>query len=249
MPSRPLIRLRPAAYDHGDPTRGGWPIVALVVTLVASNVMSNGVLPDWLYVPWNLAATGVVVLIALRWDRCTLAHLGLTKEEAKSGLRWGGSIALVIIVGMTLFALLPWTSQAYEDSRADVSGWVVAYRALIAIPFGTVLFEEVSFRGVLPGLVDHHRSHRFAVITSALLFGLWHVLPSLTLSESNDALSDELPGILGQLVGIGGGVVFTAFVGFLFMWIRDRSGSVVAPALVHIATNSTGFVLAWFIQS
>jgi membrane protease YdiL (CAAX protease family) len=244
-----MIHLRPAAYDHGDSTRGGWPVFALIGTLVASNVMANGVLPDWAYVPWNLAATVVVILIALRWDRCTLAHLGLTKEEAKSGLVWGGSLALVIVVGMTLFAVMPWSSQAYEDSRAEVSGWVVAYRALIAIPLGTVLFEEVSFRGVLPALVDHHRSHRFAVLVSAGLFGLWHVLPSLTLSESNDALSDELPGVLGQLVGIGGGVIFTAFVGLMFMWLRDRSGSVLAPALVHIATNSTGFVLAWFIQS
>ena len=249
MPTRPLISFRPAAYDHGDPTRGGWPVFALIATLAISNVMANGVIPDWLYVPWNLAATLVVVRIALRWDRCTMAHLGLTKEEAKSGLAWGGAIALVIIVGMTVAAFLPFTSQAYEDTRASVSGWVVAYRAFIAIPFGTVLFEEVSFRGVLPAMVDHHRSHRFAVITSAGLFGLWHVLPSLTLSESNDAISEELPGWIGQVVGIGGGVIFTAVVGLVFMWLRDKSGSVLAPALVHIATNSTGFVLAWLIQS
>jgi membrane protease YdiL (CAAX protease family) len=64
--------------------------------------------------------------------------------------------------------------------------------AFIVVPLGTVLLEEVAFRGVLLGLVRRHRSATWASITSSVLFGLWHILPSLRLNHANQAIGAAL---------------------------------------------------------
>jgi membrane protease YdiL (CAAX protease family) len=50
------------------------------------------------------------------------------------------------------------------------------------------------------------------------------------------------------IAAIAAGVVGTAVAGMVLSWLRNRSGSLAAPAMVHIASNSIGFVLAWFVQ-
>lgn len=35
--------------------------------------------------------------------------------------------------------------------------------------------------------------------------------------------------------------------GLAFIWLRHRSGSLIAPALLHVATNSFPFAMAWFL--
>ena len=52
----------------------------------------------------------------------------------------------------------------------------MAYESLARIPVGTAVFEEVAFRGVLPGLIARTTTEPAAVGLSSLLFGLWHVL-------------------------------------------------------------------------
>ena len=50
------------------------------------------------------------------------------------------------------------------------------------------------------------------------------------------------PGILArQVVGT---VVFTALAGAVFAVLRDQSGSLVAPFLLHWATNGLGILAA-----
>jgi uncharacterized protein len=57
--------------------------------------------------------------------------------------------------------------------------------AFVLIPIGTVLLEEVAFRGVLWGLLPTARGTAVATIGSSVLFSLWHVLPSLGLDSDN----------------------------------------------------------------
>ncbi|HTO00867.1 MAG TPA: CPBP family glutamic-type intramembrane protease, partial [Microthrixaceae bacterium] len=37
----------------------------------------------------------------------------------------------------------------------------------------------------------------------------------------------------------------TALFGAILVWLRRKSGSLVAPALAHLATNSVTFAVAW----
>lgn len=229
------------------------PLVAVLGTLAVSNVMANQVLPDWAYIPWNCSVAAALVVIAVKADGASRDDLGLAARRLPDGLRWGG-VASAGLLGVYLVGLaLPWTRDLFNDDRADVGVGALLWRTLVAIPLGTVLMEEIAFRGVLPAMFRRRTAHHAngalrADIYAALLFGVWHVLPSLDLTDSNQALGDLLPGPLGAIAVIGAGVVGTAVAGMGLSWMRNRSGSLAAPAMLHISSNSIGYVLAWFVQ-
>ena len=81
----------------------------------------------------------------------------------------------------------------YRIGNADVAQmlWVV----LVQIPLGTVVLEEVAFRGVLPALMGSSpaiRWRRGPVLGASILFGLWHILPSIGIDNANAAVGDTL---------------------------------------------------------
>jgi tRNA pseudouridine32 synthase/23S rRNA pseudouridine746 synthase len=79
---------------------------------------------------------------------------------------------------------------------------------------------------------------RTSVLVSSLLFGLWHVTSSLGLASGNDAVAEAGgSGAAGQVLGVVASVVATTLAGVVLCWFRLRSGSLVAPVLVHWAVN------------
>ena len=226
---------------------------AVLGTLVVSNVMANQVLPSWAYIPWNCSVAVVLVALAVRGDGCSSDELGLAARRLPDGLRWGAAVSAGLLAIYLVGLALPFTRDLFNDDRADVGVGALLWRTLVAIPLGTVLMEEIAFRGVLPAMFRHRTTAHpngalRADVYAALLFGLWHVLPSLDLTESNQALGDLLPGPLGLLVAIAAGVAGTAVAGMGLSWLRNRSGSLAAPAMLHISSNSIGYVLAWLVQ-
>jgi membrane protease YdiL (CAAX protease family) len=208
-----------------------------VVVLAVWNPTVNRVLPTAWYVPANLAVAAGLVALA-RLAGATPAELGLSSDRARAGLRLGLAVAAVVAAGIVVAAAVPGTRRFFADDRlAGVSAGGLAYQALIRIPLGTVVLEEVAFRGVLLGLIG---SGRAAVALSSTLFGLWHVLPTLDAVTANDLTNSS--GARTALAA--GAVAFTGAVGVFFCALRLRSGSVVAPAVVHVATNSLGALAA-----
>ncbi|WP_169988968.1 CPBP family intramembrane metalloprotease [Microbispora sp. H10836] len=68
--------------------------------------------------------------------------------------------------------VLPRTRPLFHDEMAlSPSRRRVLEEALVQVPFGTVLLEEVGFRGELPALLERELSARTAVAASASLFG------------------------------------------------------------------------------
>jgi len=216
------------------------------VVLSVANVMSNRVLPRAWYVPWNVAVTLGMVTIAMAWDHRSARDLGFA--EWASGLRWGsvsaGGVAVVYLVGIAL----PTTRDLFDDARAQRDLPRLAFDALVAVPLGTVLLEEVAFRGVLPAISEHRWGRRTAIGGSALLFGLWHVLPSWHLGDVNSGVRTAVDESARRAVTVGGAVAATAAVGVAFSWLRHRAGSLVAPMMLHTATNSLGYLLAWGLR-
>ena len=225
-----------------------WKTMAGVVALVVcSNVMSNRVLPSWLYVLWNAGVAVVLVVIALRVDRLSLSDVGLGRSQLRLGLRWGGTLAACVAVVYAVGLAVPTTRELFRDKRADGTGWDTLYMAFVSVPFGTVLLEEVAFRGVLPAVFTHRMSRRAAIACSSLLFGLWHLLPAANINRTNAVLNESLSGASGQVIAIAGAVLSTAAVGVFFCWLRYRSNSLLTPILLHISTNSLAYVGAHFV--
>lgn len=85
--------------------------------------------------------------------------------------------------------------------------------------------------------------------TTSVLFGLWHILPSLHLAAGNRAVSGATGGENSALV-VAATVMLTAFGGLVFGELRRRSGSVLASVGAHWATNALGVLVglvAWHL--
>jgi membrane protease YdiL (CAAX protease family) len=218
--------------------------VPLVLVLLAWNNVVVPRLPGYpaSYVPANVAATALV-LLAARAAGLSWADLGLDRRQIGRGLRWGGACVALVAAGCTVGVAIPALRPWFADARAaGTDGGELAAQVLVRIPFGTVLWEEVAFRGVLlAALAGLLPSGRAAVWGTAVVFGLWHVRPTLSAAAAN-GLTD---GALGAIPAVVLGCSFTTVAGVLFAWLRLRSGSLLAPVLLHLATNTLGLAAAF----
>lgn len=223
--------------------------VAVVAALVAINLANHLLNWDTLW----LGPVGAVALLAFaRWSGLTWAQLGLGRHQWRPGLRWGGGV--IALVGLVYLAgvLLPTTRSAFLDVRYHLAPAGALMSALIMIPVGTVLFEEIAFRSVLWGFLSRHARVWQVALASSVLFGLWHVLPAMASAGANQAVAMAAIrlGPLAHLAIIGGTVLFTTAGGLVAAWLRRRSGSLLASVGMHWATNGLGVLfglLAWHV--
>jgi membrane protease YdiL (CAAX protease family) len=216
----------------------GAAVIVVVAILTVVNVVDVRVPHASLVVSPVCAAVllGVARLAGLSW-----AELGLGPGTWRPGLRWAAVIVGVVALVFAVGAALPLTREAFRDSRYHLGWGEALLTALVLIPVGTVLVEEIAFRSVLWGLVRRVYGTVPATLVSSLLFGLWHVLPSLHLDADNEAISGAVGrGGSAQALTVLGTVLFTALAGVVFCELRRRSGSVLASAALHWATNGLG---------
>lgn len=215
--------------------------------LALVNVTSNEVMPKSGYVPLAVVATVVVVALARAFDGPSWASMGFARRHLARGLRWGAVLAVVVLVVLVAGALLPATRDLFHDRRVeDLSGWDVLYAAFVRVPLGTVLLEEVAFRGVLPAMLALRMSRRRAIGVAAVLFGLWHVLPSLDMGRVNPVADDAVGGLPPAVIAAGS-VAATAAIGVWFSFLRERTGSLAAPMVAHWSANALGYLVAWSV--
>jgi uncharacterized protein len=84
-------------------------------------------------------------------------------------------------------------------------------------------------------------------VATAILFGLWHIQPTLQTMSDNRALGGASAQTAGQVALVAGAVVVTFLAGLVFAWLRLRSRSLVAPVLAHVATNGLALVAVWVL--
>ncbi len=198
-----------------------------LLVIAAWNLIGNLVLPSGWYIPANLAVAGCMVAVSRRsgfsWE-----DLGLSAAKATSGLRLGMTAGLVILVVVGVGGGFPaWRTGPRGRHRQLFAG---------GAPFcwggggGGVLF-----RGVLLAALMRRHSVRTSVAASALVFGVWHVVPALETSTGSS---------LAVATAVAGTVAITTAAGVLFALLRLRSRSLIAPMLAHWATNGLAYATA-----
>ncbi|MCL2534941.1 MAG: CPBP family intramembrane metalloprotease [Nocardiaceae bacterium] len=207
------------------------PAVVAAVSSVALVAWNNAVLPALRLSSRGRATAGTVLAVGV--TGAGLAS-GLRRDELglknfRAGLAWGSAAAAIPIAGYVVALATPSLRRRVsvpDEVRHDFAEWAAAH-----IPFGTVVTEELLFRGVLTALTDRALTPASATAVRASTFGLWHVHPA-------HVAGDSVPGT----------VAFTAIASLVFDWLRARSGSVLAPALLHLAVNVGGALLLRRIQ-
>ncbi|HWF71454.1 MAG TPA: CPBP family intramembrane glutamic endopeptidase [Mycobacterium sp.] len=225
--------------------------VALVVVVLAlTNLIAHFTTPAAGIATVPVAAVGLVAL--LRFNGLGWAELGLGRDHWKSGAAYALAATALVVTMIAVGMLLPLTRPMFMNNRyATISGALVA--SMIVIPLQTVIPEELAFRGVLHGALNRAWGFRGVALAGSLLFGLWHIATSLGLTSSNVGFTRLFGGgLVGMLAGVTLAVIATAAAGFVFSWLRRRSGSLIAPIALHWSLNGLGALaaaLVWHLSS
>lgn len=173
--------------------------------------LTGGMTPS---IPGQAVISLTALLTAAAW--MGMKHISL--EEAglawtRRTVPWTLAAAVLALPGAALWA---WSLGGMrEDAAEGTRMWLVFAGSQL---FWVAIPEEILFRGALQGLLQRGEKPRHpfppSVAWSSLLFALTHVLAE----HSIWGLRVAVPGIL-------------------FGVLRTRTGSILAPVLVHAASN------------
>ena len=239
-------------HEDRERTARDTPALILTVSLLAAYNVARTL---WIPESWQLLTNvGVALLIGAIawWSSVDTTELGLHRDHHSLGAIWGGGALLLVlgvVVGFALVSEVRGSSQgALDDPRLQVPFLDMVYEVAFNTPLGTVVLEEFAFRGLLLALFLRHTSMWRSVLWSSLLFGAWHILPTLTTAASNGAMEQLASTPAGLVLVVIGNVLSTAIAGAVFAYLRLRSGSLLAPALAHLATNDISYVVGWLFN-
>lgn len=217
-------------------------VAVVIVVLALTNVLAHFT-TSWAGVV-TVPAAAIGLVAWLRFSGLGWAELGLGREHWRSGAAYAlGAVGLVVAV-IAAGVLLPMTRPMFLNNHyATISGALLA--SMVIIPLQTVIPEELAFRGVLHGALNRAWGFRGVAVAGSLLFGFWHIATSLGLTSHNVGFTRLFGGgLFGMLAGVLLAVIATAAAGFVFSWLRRRSGSLLAPIALHWSLNGVGAVAA-----
>jgi membrane protease YdiL (CAAX protease family) len=181
----------------------------------------------------NLCATGAV-LAAAAGSGLTAADLGLRRDGWLRGVRAGAWPAATLAAGWLVLAAVPATRPVLADERIMGLTWrEVTYQTTVRIPVGTVLWEEAAFRGALQASLRRVLPGPAAIAVTSGVFGIWHIRPTVDALRINQVAASRRAALGSVTAAVAG----TAAAGVLLSWLRERSGSLAAPVLLHLTAN------------
>ena len=205
---------------------GLW-LLAAAASMALGVVVEPGATPTREQIQLGLAVQSAASLIVL---------LASALHPTAAPLRGRGRVASSVLIYFAFllvwvpvaYLLVPWVwehagwpmaPQPHLEYLAGplTFGWALV--TVSAVCLVGPLFEEVVFRGYLQTGLAGLYGPRAAVFWSGLVFGLIHV-------------------------GAGFHVLLPlAMIGWLLGWLRERSGGLLAPLVVHVLHNSLTVVL------
>ena len=143
-------------------------------------------------------------------------------------------------------AVIPATNGFLHDSRAQISGGRLLYELAVSILLLTAIPEEFAFRGVLLGSALRLWGPLRASLVTSVLFGLWHIAPTLHTMRTTAPSRACPPASPGRCWWCSARLRSRSPPA----WSSAGSGcgrrSLIAPVLAHFATNGLALAVAWF---
>ncbi|MED5810792.1 CPBP family intramembrane glutamic endopeptidase [Mycolicibacterium sp. 050232] len=196
------------------------------VALAAGLVLWNGVVDPRLPARWQpvvRAGLGGALLAA------TGARPGFRPPSVWSGLRVGAAAATAVSAGVAATSTVPMVRTGMRRKMLpERPGRWLALR----IPLGTVWPEEAAFRGALGKVGAEAFGPTGGQLLQATAFGLSHI------ADARAAGQPVIPTVL-----------VTGVAGWVFGRLAQRSASLAASMLAHLAINEAGALAALASQA
>lgn len=197
------------------------PVIIAAIVYFLSFPM-NDAQQNFLFFSMNLAAT---VLI------CRKYLLRSLKAAAQAPGNFAATVLLALLlyhlgstaVGYLIWRLMPDFFNVNDSSIIAMAGsdyWLIAIGTVLMAP----LTEEILYRGLLFGGL-YRRSRLLAYLLSTLVFSFVHVTGYIGMYPAAQLLLCAL-----QYVPAG----------LCLAWTYDRTGTVLAPVLLHTIINAVG---------
>ena len=173
-------------------------------------------------------APGVRAIVSTALAAAVGASLGLRPPQLWSGLRAGGVAFGLVATTVAALTAVPRVRTGMKDRRvpADPVRWLA-----LEIPVATAWTEEMLFRAVLQTVAARAVGPTGGRLLQAAAFGLWHIPDARRVGDP----------VLGT-------VMVTGAAGWVFALLAERSGSMLAPVLAHVAFNESAAVAAMVLQ-
>ena len=158
----------------------------------------------------------------------TRAPLGVRPPPLWAGLRLGvvaGAVTSTTVLAATSVPAVR-LSMTERELPDRASTWLS-----VQIPLGTVWGEEAAFRAALAAIAGRAYGAGGGRLLQAAAFGLSHIADARATGEP----------VLPTVLATGG-------AGWVFGWLVDRSGSLTAAMLTHLAINESAAAAALIIQ-
>ncbi|MDH6198854.1 membrane protease YdiL (CAAX protease family) [Mycobacterium frederiksbergense] len=194
--------------------------------LAAGLVAWNGLVDPRLPARWQplvRAALGSGLMLMTR------ARPGLLPPTLWSGLRLGTAAAGTVAAGVAATTAAPVvrTEMRRRELPEAPARWL-----LWRIPLGTVWSEEAAFRAALSSVGTDAFGPTGGNLLQATAFGLSHIADARIAGEP-----------------VVGTVLVTGAAGWVFGRLAQRSTSLAAPMLAHLAINEAGALAALAYQN
>src|SRR5687768_1541148 len=182
-----------------------------------------------------LIAISVAFARALGLDAVAV---GLNRMGFARGAAVGAGLGLVgatAAVGALRLVAPAIVGQPVEYSPlAQVTDFELSRHVLMFLPLGTVIPEELAFRGVLLGVLLRRMRQRDALIISGAAFALWHLGVAIV-TVDDTTLGSPSPHF-GFATVVAVAVVLLG--GSALSWIRLRMRSLATTIALHWAFNA-----------
>lgn len=131
----------------------------------------------------------------------------------------GASLAYIfnMLIGIAnLYEIFPHYSETTKDLYTSVPGWVL----LLCVGIIAPIAEEIVFRGLIYQRLKDYTGVRWAVLLSALFFGIYH----------------------GNMVQ----AIYASALGILFAWLMEYFQNLWVPILLHMGGNTWGLIFSTY---
>ena len=156
------------------------------------------------------------------------AQPGMRTPQLAAGVGVGAAAAGVVAAAVAAGTALPTVRNGMQQRDLPQPAWKwLAFD----IPVGTVWAEETAYRGALATVAAKGFGPRIGRLVQASAFGLSHIVDARAAGEP-----------------VAGTVLVTGIAGWIFALLAERSGSLIAPALAHLAITESGAVAALLVQ-